>query len=204
MEVLISSAVIIVVLGTLVFIARSAITNAQYMQERAQAIALAAEGIETVRQIRDTNYIDGNSLTKWNTITGVGSATLITYHISKASNARRNAIVENAAAAPVVFDPPYYINRDLLGGRLRIVNTLFPVPTINIAGVNYTRKIIFINIANTTASMTSPQLLTNPIDVSSAGNNGFEAMVEVTWSGSGGKAGRVELTELITNSRFVY
>jgi type II secretory pathway pseudopilin PulG len=172
LEVLISSAIIIVVLGTLVFIAQSSLTNAAYMQERAQAVSLAAEGIETIRQNRDSNNIDGIEATKWNTV-GDKSDLAINY--------------DTAYYIPVVFTD-----------RFRITTSV-PVPT-KIDGVDYTRKIFFINTAN----MPDPQLLTSPVDVSNKGTNGFEVMVEVKWRGSGGKSGRVELRELITNSRFVY
>lgn len=174
LEVLISSAILIVVLGTLMFIAQSSLTNAQYMQERAQAISLAAEGIETVRQIRDSNYIDGSSSSSWNTITG------------------------NISTTPIDYSLTYYIPVAFTNNRFR-VTTVVPTAT-RIAGVDYTRTIRFINIAE----MTNPQLLTTPTNVSDAGKNGFEVVAEVTWKGAGGKSGKAEIRELITNSRFVY
>jgi type II secretory pathway pseudopilin PulG len=175
LEVLISSAIIIMVLGTLVTIARSSLINSQYMQERSQAVSLAAEGIETVLQNRDSNYIDGNPSTQWN-------------------------MVGSASTAPVsdYYDYTFYIPFDLINNRLRL-NTSVPAAII-IDGVNYTRKIYFINIAN----MTTSELLTLPTNYSNSGANGFIAKVEVTWAGSGGKSGKVELRELITNNRFVY
>ena len=124
LEVLISSAIIIVVLGTLVFIAQSSLTNAAYMQERAQAIGLASEGMETVRQIRDSNYIDGDPDTKWNTLSDSDSQDLI------------------------IFGANYY----LLGlaplsgvaSRPRIINRVLPATIID--GVSYTRKVTFQDI----------------------------------------------------------
>jgi type II secretory pathway pseudopilin PulG len=58
LEVMISGAVIIIILGSLVLVAHAAINNNQYMQKRAEATFLAQEGLEMVRQIRDSNWID--------------------------------------------------------------------------------------------------------------------------------------------------
>lgn len=73
-EVLLSGVIIITILGALVFAARNIINNTTYSQQRVQAVFLAQDAIEHLRQIRDTNYIDGVSDTKWNTITGEYSA----------------------------------------------------------------------------------------------------------------------------------
>lgn len=66
LEVLVSAVIIVTILSAMVFIGRSTLNNSQYAQERAQAIYLAQEGIEIVRQIRDTNWIDENNATAWN------------------------------------------------------------------------------------------------------------------------------------------
>jgi len=68
LEVLVSSVIIITILMALVFIGRTALTNSSYIQEKAQAVYLAQEGIEIVRQIRDTNWIDRDNTTGWNSL----------------------------------------------------------------------------------------------------------------------------------------
>jgi len=81
-EVLLSGAVIIIILGALVMIARAAFNNDLYLQKRAQAIYLAQGGLEIVRQIRDSNWIDGYNDSQWDNLTvspnykftGVGTA----------------------------------------------------------------------------------------------------------------------------------
>lgn len=73
LEVMISSVIIIMILVALVFIGRSALNNNQYLSQRSQAIYLAQEGIEMVRQIRDTNWTDGDSNSKWDTLVWNGS-----------------------------------------------------------------------------------------------------------------------------------
>lgn len=65
-EVLIASSIIVVILASLVGMGQLALSNSVRMQERAQATRLAQEGIEIVRQIRDTNWVDGNSVSEWN------------------------------------------------------------------------------------------------------------------------------------------
>lgn len=73
MEVLLSGVIIIIILSALVTIGRAAMSNNEYLDERAQAIYLAQEGIEYTRQIRDTNWIDGTGTTAWDTLTGSGA-----------------------------------------------------------------------------------------------------------------------------------
>lgn len=180
LEVLISSAIIIVVLGTLVFIAQSSLTNAAYMQERAQAVSLAAEAIETVRQNRDSNYIDLDSTTKWNTV-GSGS----------------NADVFSLLSSPSTNNV-FYIPFDFISRRLRLNNSL-TLP-INIDGVNYTRKIMFYDLSKVGSS----ELMTKPVITTDNSKNGFLVSVQVTWKGSGGKTSSAQVEETITNSRFVY
>lgn len=68
LEVLVSSVIIITILSVLVFIGRLALANSLYAQEKAQAIYLAQEGIEIVRQIRDTNWTDRNNATQFDDI----------------------------------------------------------------------------------------------------------------------------------------
>lgn len=57
-EVLLSTAIFIVVVGSLVALSRMAIRNAILATHRTQAFNLAQDGIETVRQMRDTNWLD--------------------------------------------------------------------------------------------------------------------------------------------------
>lgn len=68
LEVLISAVIIIMILAALVFIGRAALSNNEYLSERAQAVYLAQEGLEIARQIRDTSWIDGENITKWNSL----------------------------------------------------------------------------------------------------------------------------------------
>lgn len=64
-EVLIASTIIVMTISSLTFVAQGALTSTDRTQDRTQAANLAAEGIEIVRSIRDTNWIDQNSGTSW-------------------------------------------------------------------------------------------------------------------------------------------
>lgn len=67
-EVLIASTIVIVILGALTAVGRSALRGSDTIQERTQAAYLAQEGIEIVRQIRDTNWIDLDNTTSWDSL----------------------------------------------------------------------------------------------------------------------------------------
>lgn len=71
LEVLVSAVIIIIILTALVFVGKTALANSVYTQQRAQATFLVQEGIEQVRQIRDTNWIDSSNLTQWNSLAWV-------------------------------------------------------------------------------------------------------------------------------------
>ncbi|MFA7253415.1 MAG: hypothetical protein WC107_02585 [Patescibacteria group bacterium] len=57
-EVLVAATIIIVILAALTSVGKAALTNNSSLQERSNAIYLAQEGLEIVRQIRDSNWID--------------------------------------------------------------------------------------------------------------------------------------------------
>lgn len=56
LEVVLSTAIFIVVVGSLVALSRLSIRNAALAAHRAQAVNLAQDGLETVRQMRDTAW----------------------------------------------------------------------------------------------------------------------------------------------------
>lgn len=68
LEVAISGAIITIILSSLVVLGRSSLTSSEVAAERSEATYLAQKGIETVRQIRDTNWIDKNANTDWNSL----------------------------------------------------------------------------------------------------------------------------------------
>jgi len=77
-EALIASTIIIIIVFSLTAVARGTMRASDNMQERAQAAQLAQEGIEVVRQIRDTNWIDGSAVTSWNSFVCTASGSALT------------------------------------------------------------------------------------------------------------------------------
>ncbi|OGD65621.1 hypothetical protein A3F08_01095 [Candidatus Berkelbacteria bacterium RIFCSPHIGHO2_12_FULL_36_9] len=66
LEVVVASGILMIVIGSSVTLSRMAIKNSVISLERVQAYNLAQEGMEKMRQIRDSNWIDNNSSTQWN------------------------------------------------------------------------------------------------------------------------------------------
>ena len=64
-EVLLASTIIITVISSFVFVSQGVLTATGRTADRIQAASLAAEGIEMVRQIRDTSWIDQKNTTTW-------------------------------------------------------------------------------------------------------------------------------------------
>lgn len=68
LEVLLAGVIIIIMLAGLVTLGKTVLNNLNLSAERAAATFLAQQGIELTRQIRDTNYVDGNNTTQWNSL----------------------------------------------------------------------------------------------------------------------------------------
>lgn len=75
---------------------------------RAQATFLAQEGIETVRQIRDTNWIDGVNTTAWNNLNlNAGGAVIgigCYKTIVNATNPYRYSLSSSTIGSPIYND----------------------------------------------------------------------------------------------------
>lgn len=65
LEVLVASVIIIFIAGALVVVGRLAVNGAETQRQKIQTAYLSQEGFEMVRQIRDSNWIDGDNQTKW-------------------------------------------------------------------------------------------------------------------------------------------
>jgi hypothetical protein len=83
LEVLFATSIFILVVAGLVALSRLALRNALLSMHRAQAYNLAQDGLEAVRQIRDTNWID--TVTKEITVTA-GKEWLAMVHDCKDPN----------------------------------------------------------------------------------------------------------------------
>ncbi|OQB05261.1 MAG: hypothetical protein BWY19_01112 [bacterium ADurb.Bin212] len=180
LEVLLSGVIIIIILSALTVVARNAVDNSVLLQQRAQATYLAQEGIELVRQIRDTNYIDGNPDTKWNTLVGSDST-------DSSFTAMKN----------------YYIPNHLIADRQRALLYLSgqeSLTNITIDGTNFERGIVITNL-NQGASTSDflPRISLNGA-FPSIGKLGCKVMVTVRWKSKNSDKSIVLETRL-TNSR---
>ena len=178
LEVLISAVIIIMILAALVFIGRAALSNNEYLNERAQAIYLAQEGLEITRQIRDTNWIDGVNDTEWNSLrqtSGLGGP-----HV------------------PITASGDYVVFYNTPDARLLLVG--LPTAVIPIAGapftvngVTYTQKI--------TVAPVDPAGVLIP---NGAGTNlrpyALKITSTISWNFSG-QSKSVSVSEIITNWR---
>lgn len=66
LEVVVATGILVIVISASVILAKMAVKSSVLSLERVQAYNLAQQGIEMVRAIRDTNWIDGDSNTVWN------------------------------------------------------------------------------------------------------------------------------------------
>ncbi len=173
LEVLLAGVIIIIILSALVLIARRSIDNSVYLQQRSQATFLAQEGIEVVRQIRDTNYVDEDSDTKWDTLTG--------------SNSRE----------PIDYNVNYNITSPTSIGRRFRLQPAAAGESINVGGTVYTRYIQFDKpsypeIAKIgDINFNGAPLTTYP---------GYKIVATVSWIDKGVNK-NVEISEIIANSR---
>ena len=180
LEVLLSGVIIITMLGALVFTARNIINNTTYSQQRAQAAFIAQDAIESVRQIRDSNYIDGVSLTKWDTFAG-----------------------EYSTIVPAVSSP-YCLRKLLHNPRKRYHLVGCTLPEINkvgsameeIDGTSFYRYVYFSKVGESLLS--DPDIIGAFTDQDP--NFAYIVKVEVEWIFLG-KDKKIVVEELIANSR---
>ncbi|MCX6812155.1 MAG: hypothetical protein NTW79_00840 [Candidatus Berkelbacteria bacterium] len=66
-ETLVACAILIILVGGLLILNITINNSVTFTRERAEAYYLAQEAVETMRQIRETNAIDSNPATAWNT-----------------------------------------------------------------------------------------------------------------------------------------
>lgn len=181
LEVMVAAMIIITILAALVFISHAAINNSVYTQQRAQATYLAQEGIETVRQIRDTNWIDSNSATQWDTL-----------------------IWDGTKANLLKVDTTRSYNIALSGSKygLEVINLpsvpaeTIPIPATN--GTTYTRTITIALVGNLLPKDTTPP--PNPTDVWPA-LNALKVTTTVIWDSVVGNGKSISVSEVITNWR---
>ena len=172
-EVLVACGILIILVSAVVALGVTLINSATLSRQRITAYYLAQEGIETIRQIRDSNLVDGDDTTGWKTLDyewGVGSP-------------YKDIVTDGSKSYLITTASPK--NRLFLGPIGPINSGL----DVTIDGVKYTRKITF-----APAGVDIPQLNTKQkIDA-----NAVRAIVTISWKFKGNDK-NVEVRELITN-----
>lgn len=107
LEVLLATAIFIVVIGSMVTLNQMSVRNAVLANHRTQAYNLAEDALESIRELRDTNWIDGpdiagpiNSSNRW-------LAMVLDCTATPSGTVRRNEykIVETNKDYALCFDP---------------------------------------------------------------------------------------------------
>lgn len=172
-ETLIACAILIMIAGAVLAINVILNNNLQFTRERAHAYYRAMETIEAVRIIRDTNYVDGDNRTDWNSLVC-------------------NNLINQVSSPVLDGNTKYYPNVgcNLFDWPGRFF--LYPVTNSsemirNSFGTTYTIYLTF------EKSGINPDL-----DGGSLDDNSIKAVATVEWS-SRGKNHKIELREVLTN-----
>ena len=175
LEVLIASSIILIVILSLAAVSNSTLRSTYQIDERAQAINLAQEGIEVVRQIRDTNWIDQKTETKWSDIALVPGFSWT--NVGAVSPASRFSIGFNDGLAP---------------NRLYLYHETGASQTVTLNGSKFTRMIFFDNVGSLVPGVTCDSI--NPSDKSGCAIKATATVI--TPSGT-----QFSVSEVLTNWR---
>lgn len=182
LEVAISGTIITIIMASLVVLGRSSLNSTEAAKERSTATYLAQDAIEKVRQMRDTNWIDGLSGTGWDSLcweTGT--------HIIKCS--------EYGSASAYHID--YIVSPEL---RYLLRSGTSSAETHD--GIAYQTQIKLFRPNSPDPHLLSILPLDGDANNVDPVNNGLVVEAQVTWPGQGGSADRnVTVRELLTNWR---
>jgi hypothetical protein len=175
-ETLIACAVLMIIAGAVLTINVVLNNNIQFTKERAYATYRATGAIETVRNIRDTNYIDSNSDTQWNSfICDLFNQKIISPDITKNDNLKFR-IVNNC-------NIPGYGDRIFLSEQADLWAGIKPSSD----GMEYDIYLSF------EPSGINPEIKNGDTD-----ENSVKVIATVEWS-SRGQDHKVEVKEILTN-----
>jgi len=185
-ETLVACSILIIITGALLAVHILTTNNISYVKHRAQAYNLASEGIESVRQIRETNLVDGQQLTSWDSLVCASSV----FSKPEFSN-----LDDNDVSNDKVYS--VFVNQGACSSLTPIPRKFLKLQNegekISIGGITYTRKITFRSSG------------VDPYVVAPAGqgqatteNNAFRVNVEVSWT-LNGQNRSVSVSELLTN-----
>lgn len=188
-EVLIASTIIVMIVFALTAAGRSSLRAAIYLHQRAQATYLAQEGIETLRQVRDSNWIDATPGTGWSSF-DLTSMAAKDYPKDGSGNTYSKLAFDDAA------------KRFKVAGLDSIEANITP-ELINIDDVDFKRTVVFSRIAKDQSATLLPTDNTSASTQKStsvqADINAIKATIKVTWDNNGQK--EITMSEIITNWR---
>jgi len=181
LETLIACAVLILICGALLAINVIITRDIAYARDDSIASDLAQEGIESLRQIRDSNLIDGLDFTNWNSFVCDSSATpaVNTPVLSTASSTVYYTIVAGSypACYGIASNPRMAIKNNPNGEN------------IIIGSIIYNRKIRFLSSGVDPLVGGTPEVTED---------NAIRAVVNISWNYRGSNR-QVEISELLTN-----
>ena len=172
-ETLIACAILIMIAGAVLAINVILNNNLQFTRERAHAYYRAMETIEAVRITRDTNYVDGDDSTNWNSLVCNNASGTIEVPVADGTTKYHPNFTCNIPGA----NDRFFIFPS--NGRPGIGRTSF--------GTYYTIYLTF------EKSGINPDLVGGELD-----DNSIKAIATVEWS-SRGKSHKIELREVLTN-----
>lgn len=171
-ETLVACAILILICGALLSINVIITRNIAFARSRAIAYNLAQEAIESGRQIRDSNLIDGVATSNWDSFV----CNTANSSFSRPTTSKNN-FYNISFALPNCYGTP----------RIYLIPSANEEP-IKIGGITYTRKIHFLD------SGVDPVVVSTDV----TNENAIRMVAEVSWNQNG--SGRsVEVSELLTN-----
>ena len=184
-EVLIASTIIVMIIFALTAAGRSALRSSLYLQERAQATYLAGEGIEQIRQIRDSNWLDSNTpKTDWSSF-DLTSAVAKDYPKDASGNSYANLSFDSVKNRYKLSTP---------------ADTPPAVPElITLNGVDFSRTVVLQQIEKDQLGKLLPTDTTAGTDVE-ADINSIKVTVKIDWSNNGHPK-HLSVSEILTNWR---
>lgn len=137
-EVIVALAILLVAVAGPISLIGDSLHKMYYARDEAIAVNLAQEGIEMIRQVRDTNMLAGRS---WLTNLGGGAPSAYTidvYSFTQANLAAVNTYVTYCGAAcapqPVKFDAVAGMYRQALGGTATPFSRIVAVSSAGLPG----------------------------------------------------------------------
>lgn len=179
-ETLIACAILVIISGALLTINVVITRDIVFAKGRSVAFNLAAEAIESTRQIRDSNLIDQQESTNWNTFVCSPQNPYLSSPVASATSLYKI----NAAADPNCF-----------GTTQRIFltqDTSLAGENIVIGGITYNRKIHFLN------SRIDPKIYSSDGTTDITDSNAIRMVVDISWN-QNNTNNHIQVSELLTN-----